>query len=312
MGSVSIFITIKTLNTRNLIKAPAKLNLHLEVLGLRADGFHELAMVMQSIDLFDLISVEAADPGVVLLESSDPQLAVDQSNLVVKAAHALKTHCGRPELAAKLQLKKNIPIGAGLAGGSSDAASTLLLLNRFWQLDVSMLELQLLAAELGSDVPFCLSGGTQYCFGRGEKLEPLPSTPALGVLLIKDPSAQVSTPWAYSQCRQLRQEFYLDAEQDFENRRAQLRQKSNQQWHELRNDLQEVVAPSVASVRSGLALLKSSAELLGCAMSGSGPSLFGLFLDRSLAYVAEQQLLPALRKNGFDHWVCEFEPARNF
>ncbi|MDA1169828.1 MAG: 4-(cytidine 5'-diphospho)-2-C-methyl-D-erythritol kinase, partial [Cyanobacteria bacterium] len=164
------------MNISTLIKAPAKLNLHLEVLGLRPDGFHELAMVMQSIDLFDLISVEAADPGLVLLESSDPQLAVDQSNLIIKAAHALKNHCGRPELAAKLQLKKNIPIGAGLAGGSSDAASTLLLLNRFWQLDVSMLELQLLAAELGSDVPFCLSGGTQYCFGRGEKLEPLPST----------------------------------------------------------------------------------------------------------------------------------------
>ena len=135
-------------------KAPAKLNLHLEVLGLRPDGFHELAMLMQTIDLFDHISASAGVAGVVSLSCSDQSLGVDESNLIVKAAVALKSHCNRPDLGAQLHLQKNIPIGAGLAGGSSDAATALLLLNEFWQLGLSMAELGQIAAILGSDVPF--------------------------------------------------------------------------------------------------------------------------------------------------------------
>ena len=302
-------------------KAPAKLNLHLEVLGIRPDGFHELAMVMQTVDLFDHISASAGVTGVVSLSCSDPSLGVDESNLIVKAAVALKSHCNRPDLGAQLQLQKNIPIGAGLAGGSSDAATALLLLNEFWQLGLSMAELEQIAAQLGSDVPFCLTGGRQCCFGRGERLQALADLPSLGVLLIKDPSAQVSTPWAYGQCKQMRGDFYLTNEQDFEQRREQLRQGPLLQWFKgtreppmpmLRNDLQAVVAPAVPSVSKGLSLLKEAPGLLAAAMSGSGPSLFGLFPNRAGAALAEQQLLPALRENGFSHWVCGFECARTY
>ena len=154
------------------LRAPAKINLHLEVLGLRDDGFHELSMVMQTLDLADELTVEPAPAGQVSLRCSDPQLPVDGSNLIVKAAELLRRHCGRPELSAQLSLSKSIPIGAGLAGGSSDGATALLLLNRYWNLQLSAAELQALAAQLGSDVAFCLQGGTQLCFGRGERLEP--------------------------------------------------------------------------------------------------------------------------------------------
>ena len=126
------------------LRAPAKINLHLEVLGLRDDGFHELSMVMQTLDLADELTVESAPAGQVSLRCSDPQLPVDGSNLIVKAAELLRRHCGRPELSAQLSLSKSIPIGAGLAGGSSDGATALLLLNRYWNLQLSAAELQLL------------------------------------------------------------------------------------------------------------------------------------------------------------------------
>jgi 4-diphosphocytidyl-2-C-methyl-D-erythritol kinase len=303
------------------MRAPAKLNLHLEVLGLRPDGFHELAMVMQTIDLFDQISVTAAKPGEISLECTDNEIALDGSNLVIKAATALQNHTKQLHLGAKLQLVKNIPIGAGLAGGSSDAATTLLLLNRFWQLHLPLNTLELIASELGSDVPFCLIGGTQCCYGRGEKLQACPDALPLGVLLLKDPSAQVSTPWAYGKCKELRSDFYLEAERDFEQRREQLRHGKLLQWlgkpasmelPPLRNDLQGVVAPGQPSVEMGINLLRQLPNLITAAMSGSGPSIFGLFRNRAVAAEAEALLLPALRENGFNHWVCGFEPARSF
>ena len=125
-----------------------------------------------------------------------------------------------------MQLRKRIPIGAGLAGGSSDGAAALVGLNQLWGLGFSSEALHGFAAELGSDLPFCLEGGTRLCFGRGEVLEAagLPGLPPLAVLLIKDPSASVSTPWAYGRCRELRGDFYLDDETDFEQRRQALRQ----------------------------------------------------------------------------------------
>ncbi len=176
------------------LRAPAKINLHLEVLGLRDDGFHELAMVMQTLDLADELAVDPAPAGQLSLRSSDPQLPVDGSNLIVKAAEALRRHCRRPELSAQLSLTKRIPIGAGLAGGSSDGATALLLLNRYWDLQLSAGELHNLAAQLGSDVAFCLQGGTQLCFGRGEWLQTIAAVAKPAVLLIKSRNGSVSTP----------------------------------------------------------------------------------------------------------------------
>ena len=143
-----------------------------------------------------------------------------------------------------------------------------------------------MAAELGSDMPFCLDGGTQLCFGRGEQLEALPvnSSQPPALLLIKHPEVSVSTPWAYGRCKELRGDFYLEAEADFEQRRQALRQApllgaiaGNGSWPPLRNDLQAVVEPDVETVRQGLALLRQSEQPLAVAMSGSGPTLFALF-----------------------------------
>ncbi|MDA7985656.1 MAG: 4-(cytidine 5'-diphospho)-2-C-methyl-D-erythritol kinase [Synechococcus sp. H1_metabat_bins_2.tsv.006] len=301
------------------LRAPAKINLHLEVLGLRDDGFHELSMVMQTLDLADDLTVESAPAGQVVLHCSDPQLPVDGSNLIVKAAELLRRHCGRPELSAQLSLSKCIPIGAGLAGGSSDGATALLLLNRYWELQLSAAELQALAAQLGSDVAFCLQGGTQLCFGRGERLEPIQRVAQPAVLLIKNPKVSVSTPWAYGLCKERLGSSYLNSEVDFEGRRQALRQSPLVGWLQgeqpqlppLRNDLQQVVAPENDSVQKGLALLASAGDPLQVAMSGSGPSLFALYRDQPAAAAAQSALAPALAENGFEHWICQFTAERH-
>ena len=208
-----------------LVSAPAKINLHLEVLGLRPDGFHELAMVMQTLDLTDQLRLKPSADGQISLRCNHRDLPTDGSNLIVKAAELLKARVGMPELGASIELDKRIPIGAGLAGGSSNGAAALVGLNALWGCGFSSSQLLEMAAHLGSDMPFCLGGGTQLCFGRGEVLEPagLWEPPAFTVLLIKHPESSVSTPWAYGRCRDLRGDFYLRGEEEFQQRRQALR-----------------------------------------------------------------------------------------
>ena len=292
--------------------APAKINLHLEVLGLRPDGFHELAMVMQSLDLGDRLRLRSTADARLSLQCDVAELPLDADNLIVRAAAGLRQRVGLPELGVAITLEKRIPIGAGLAGGSSDAAATLVGLNALWGLGLDPATLQGLAAELGSDVPYCLVGGTQLCFGRGERLEPAAvPPPGLGVLLLKHPGVSVSTPWAYGRCRELRGDYYLERELEFEERRRALRQgpllaalRGEAPLPPLRNDLQAVVEPEVASVAEGLALLRRAPGALAVAMSGSGPSLFALFADLEGARSAERALADAVAAAGFQSWCC--------
>jgi 4-diphosphocytidyl-2-C-methyl-D-erythritol kinase len=295
------------------VLAPAKINLHLEVLGLRPDGFHELAMLMQSLDLADELLLTASADGRIALTTDRQDLPTDSGNLVVRAAELLRSRTGLPELGARIQLRKRIPIGAGLAGGSSDGAAALVGLNQLWGLGFSSGDLQRFAAELGSDLPFCLEGGTRLCFGRGQILEDpgLRQLPPLGVLLIKDPASSVSTPWAYGRCRELRGDFYLDDAADFEQRRIALRQgpllmalRGQRPLPPLRNDLQTVVEPELESVRLGLKLLREQSEARQVAMSGSGPTLFAIYDDAEQARQAGERLSPQLHAAGFEHWCC--------
>ncbi|MEB3276252.1 MAG: 4-(cytidine 5'-diphospho)-2-C-methyl-D-erythritol kinase [Cyanobacteriota bacterium] len=296
-----------------VVRSPAKINLHLEVLGLRPDGFHELAMVMQTIDLVDHLELLPTADASLELSCDRAELPCDSNNLIIQAAQLLRQRSGLPELGARMRLRKQIPIGAGLAGGSSNGAAALVGLNLLWGLGLGAGTLTALAAELGSDMPFCIEGGCQLCFGRGELLHPIAAnaTAGLGVLLVKHPQISVSTPWAYGRCRELRSDFYLSSDADFEQRRSALRQGPLLQalggggpWPPLRNDLQSVVEPELPEVQQGLALLRQLPTALAVAMSGSGPSLFALFADREGAALAAQALAEPLRQGGFDSWVC--------
>nr|YP_009530500.1 putative 4-diphosphocytidyl-2C-methyl-D- erythritol kinase [Paulinella micropora]AXY63189.1 putative 4-diphosphocytidyl-2C-methyl-D- erythritol kinase [Paulinella micropora] len=296
-----------------ILSSPAKINLHLEILGIRADGFHELAMVMQSVDLADTLFFKANSNARISLTCNNPRLVTDEKNLIIQAAQLLKSRSGLPNLGAIIGLEKRIPIGAGLAGGSSNCAATLIGLNKLWNLEYTPIQLLNLATELGSDIPFTMKGGSQFCFGRGEVLEFIDNlkikAPNLAILIIKSPETSVSTPWAFKQYKEARQNQYLTEESDFDLRRQILRKgqltlalKGQAPFPAIQNDLQEIVEEHEESVRQGLNLLKSRTESLAIAMSGSGPSLFALFDTLESAQVAQFQLAVTLRDQGYESW----------
>ena len=297
------------------INAPAKINLHLEILGLRADGFHELAMVMQSIDLADHLEITSNSDGLINLTIDDPGLSAGEDNLIIRAAELLRGSYGNKDLGANIHLQKNIPIGAGLAGGSTDGAATLLGLNSLWELALNKRQLLELAAKLGSDIPFCLEGGTQLCFGRGEELEPVKgSGTGMAIILIKDPTVAVSTPWAYSRSKEINGKNYLKSDLDFEACRQRLREQS---WlcslspsdpPPLNNDLQKVVATEVQAVQSALKVLSDLPGSVGVAMSGSGPSCFALYPTYAQAQEVLSQSQTTLTSAGFKSWCCSLRP----
>jgi 4-diphosphocytidyl-2-C-methyl-D-erythritol kinase len=168
------------------LRAPAKINLVLEVLGKRSDGYHEIKSIMQAVSLFDVISFEKSDRLEISCNVSALQSA---DNLVVKAADALREKTGHDE-GARIRLEKTIPLDSGLGGGSSNAAAALAGLNKLWSLGLSRNELAEIAADIGSDVPFFIYGGTCLAEGRGEKLTPLPDPVEAYYLLVR-PEIQV-------------------------------------------------------------------------------------------------------------------------
>ena len=233
-----------------IANAHAKINLHLEVLGIRSDGFHELAMVMQSINLSDQLKMIKRVDNTINLKSNNKEISNGDDNLIIKAAKLLRNKVENQELGVDIELEKNIPIGAGLAGGSTDAAATLLGLNKLWKLNLKTDELENLSKEIGSDIPFCISGGRQICFGRGEILEKLKFDQIqLGLILVKDPSIQVSTPVAYKKYKEQFGESYLEDDRDFEIKRNSIRsidwsdQSLFDNRKEIQNDLQKSVRP---------------------------------------------------------------------
>ena len=293
--------------------SPAKINLHLALLGLRDDNFHELAMVMQAIDLADELTFESQEKD-VQLTCQGADLATDHSNLIVRAAHLLQEAFPERQRGVRITLRKQIPIGAGLGGGSSNAAAALVGLNQLWQLGLSNQELEMYGAKLGSDVSFFVTGGTQLCFGRGERLEPVVKPPGGAVLLIKPAGVSVPTPWAYGLCREALRDRYVKGEQAFCSRRQALR-RSNlvaalaggdmpAVGDLLSNDMEAVISHQVPAVDKGLTLLQCAARSCGVCMTGSGPTLFALFASLPVAVATHRRLAEQLAAHDMESWVC--------
>lgn len=165
-------------------KAPAKINLSLDVLHKRDDGYHEMEMVMTSIDLADRLTLTLLEEDRILIESNNGFLPLDERNIAYRSAMLLKKQFNIHQ-GVHIFIEKHIPIAAGLGGGSSDAAATLRGLNRLWDLGLNLDELAELGAQIGSDVPFCIYGGSAYAYGRGEKIKPLEDVPQCWVVLVK-------------------------------------------------------------------------------------------------------------------------------
>ena len=245
------------------------------------------------------------------LKSNNKEISNGDDNLIIKAAKLLRNKVENQELGVDIELEKNIPIGAGLAGGSTDAAATLLGLNKLWKLNLKTDELENLSKEIGSDIPFCISGGRQICFGRGEILEKLKFDQIqLGLVLVKDPSIQVSTPVAYKKYKEQFGESYLEDDRDFEIKRNSIRsidwsdQSLFDNRNEIQNDLQKSVRPMTPEVEKSLNLLSSLPDSRLVSMSGSGPSCFALFQNYDQANKVLKEHVNEFERAGLSAWAC--------
>ena len=265
-----------------VIKAPAKLNLRLKITGRRPDGYHELISIMIPIDLFDLLELKVIRQSRIRLSCEGLPVPTDKNNLVYRAALSFLSETGIQEGLA-IKLIKNIPVGAGLGGGSSDAAATLLTLNEIWSRPLSLSKLHALAAELGADVPFFLRSEPSLATGIGEILEPLKKWPKFWYVIVTPP-LQVSTSWVY---RNLKFELTM-GEYDFIVKF--LKSDPFTISAILDNDLEEVTAASFPVIETiKKSLVDAGAE--GALMTGSGPSVFGVFSSQNQAISAKNLLI---------------------
>ena len=251
-----------------LARTPAKLNLFLEILGKRPDGYHELVSIMQTVSLYDEIEFERADEGIAL-SSSTPEAPADASNLVHKAATLLQAESGSRS-GARISLTKRIAIGAGMGGGSSDAAATMIALNRLWGLELQPDRLHDLAARLGSDVPFFLKGGTSLCRGRGEIIEPLEGVAPLTYVIVM--------PWVSVSTREVYQNYRPDltsAPVDYKLFLNKLRGTVRLEEPIFFNRLEAVTTQLVPQLIVVAESMKR-AGLRGVTMTGSGSAFFGV------------------------------------
>lgn len=270
---------------RLAVRAPAKINLSLDVVGRRADGYHLLSTVMQSLELTDLVTVglNPANAG-ICLTCNRRNLPLDNRNTAWKAARLFLDAIGVTDGVA-INLTKNIPAAAGLAGGSADAAAVLYALDRLYPDRITRDALFTLAARVGADVPFCLHGGTVLCEGIGELLTPLPSFAGIPVLLCK-PDFGLSTPWVFSHL-DLK---HLGRRPDQPAVLESLRQADLAALASVTANVLESVSlpayPVLQILKSELAAAGASLTL----MSGSGPTVFGLFSDAAACEAARKRL----------------------
>ncbi len=255
-------------------KASAKINLTLDVLHKRPDGFHEVEMIMTTVDLADRIWLRSTEDGKITIKTSQRFVPNDRRNLAYRAAELLKN---RFQITAgvEITLEKSIPVAAGLAGGSSDAAATLRGLNRLWKLGLGMDELADLGGQIGSDVSFCVHGGTALATGRGEVIEKLPAPPNCWVILAK-PAISVSTADIYGnlEVSNLVHPPTITMIEALENG------DYTKMCHALGNALE----PITMNLHPQVVVLKEQMKKFGAdavLMSGSGPTVFGLVKHES-------------------------------
>ncbi|MDI6604744.1 MAG: 4-(cytidine 5'-diphospho)-2-C-methyl-D-erythritol kinase [Thermoanaerobacteraceae bacterium] len=273
-----------------IVKSYAKINLSLDVLGRRADGYHLVSMVMQSVNLYDMLVFEKSDN--LSINCNNKDIPLDENNLIMKAALILKDKYGGS--GAEIFLNKKIPIAAGLAGGSSNAAATLHALNKLWKLNLNKKDLKEIALLLGADVPFFIEGGTKLSEGIGERLKDL-KAPKMSVLIV-NPAINISTAEVYKR--------YDDLNIINNNYTKKMIKAINSGniyniAEKLGNDLERVTInmyPVIEKIKTDMAELGA----IGTLMSGSGSTVFGIFDEDKLLQNAEKEF----NKRGFFAYIA--------
>ena len=269
------------------LRALAKIHLGLDVLGKREDGYHELRMIMQTINMYDQLEIEVSQEPGIHISTNLPFIPTNENNLVYKAAKLLMDEFQITQ-GVRVELQKFIPVAAGMAGGSSDAAAAMIGVNRLFGLGLSVKELMERGVKIGADVPYCLLRGTALAEGIGDKLRSLPACPGCYVLIGK-PGISVSTKFVY-------ENLHADQLKDHPNIDRMLEAI---QWHNLYkladlmgNVLETVTIPKYPVIQEIKDHMKEHGAL-NAMMSGSGPTVFGLFDDKRTA----EQACEALRSS---------------
>ncbi len=265
------------------LKAFAKVNVGLDITGKTDNGYHLLKSVMQTIDLFDEVTVERVEANGIFLSVSNKALACDESNIAYKAARLIMEEY-RIEKGVKIHLEKNIPMAAGMAGGSTDAAAVLVGMNKEFNLGISDDELKKMGKKLGADVPFCIQGGCALAEGIGEILTPIMSRPEMYFLIVKPP-IDVSTAHVYKNFV-LAEAVHPDIDRIIEGYE---KEDSDLICDNLGNVLEQVTTaehPVICDIKKKIVENGAKASL----MSGSGPTVFGIFDNKDKAFMAETTL----------------------
>lgn len=264
-------------------KAFAKINLGLDVVRRLENGYHEVKMVMQTVGIYDELTFTKIENGIVIT-TDNGELSTNEDNLIYKAAKLMLTHYGITE-GVRIHLQKNIPIAAGMAGGSTDAAATMKGISKLFDLNCTLEELQGLGVSIGADVPYCILGGTALAEGIGEKLTVLPPAPDCYVLVAK-PDINVSTKYVYE---------HLDAEgvkhhPDIDGMVEAIGEGSLQGVAQRMENVLETVTvaayPVIDEIKKDMKELGAVSSL----MSGSGPTVFGIFTQKEEAEAARLQI----------------------
>ncbi len=262
------------------LKSRAKINLTLDVTGIRDDGYHELKMIMQTVELYDRVYIKKIDKPYVKLKSNLEWLPTDNRNLAFRAADIIRSMYGI-ESGVFIELNKSIPVAAGLAGGSSDCASVLYGMNILFGLKINRQDMAKIALKLGSDVPYCLMRGTALAEGRGEILTRLNPCPQAWIVLAK-PMTSLSTPAVYKALDSIDIDYHPDTE-------AVINAINAGDIYAVADGLSNVLeaasipmCPMIGEIKTEL--IKNGA--LGALMSGSGPTVFGIFDSKKKAAIA--------------------------
>ena len=268
------------------LKSRAKINLSIDVLGKREDGYHLVEMIMQTIDLFDKIKIFSLKEDTIIIESNSLDIPLDSKNIVYKAADLIKKQYNIKE-GVKIIIEKNIPIAAGMAGGSSNAAAVLVGLNQLWQLKLSENKLKELGLKLGADVPFCIGGQTALAENIGEKLTKIAGLSENIFILVCKPELFVST-----------KEIYEEIDSKIIEKRPNnklliqlLKENKIQQIADNMYNVLEEVTRERYPVIEEIEKIMMENDALGSMMSGSGPTVFGLYRNREDAENCKNKLL---------------------
>lgn len=280
------------------LKALAKINLGLDVIGTREDGYHLVRMIMQTIDLYDWVTIRKSNRAGIFLDTNLNFLPTDEHNIAYQAVKLLQQDF--PQIGGvKLSIHKCIPVAAGMAGGSTDAAAVLYGMNQLYHLGIPMERLMEYGLRLGADVPYCLMRGTALAEGIGEKLTRLAPMPDCYILIAKPP-VSVSTKLVYQTLDALEEPVHPPIDAQIQDLEAQ---DLTSLAHHMGNVLEDVTVPMHPQITQIKELMEQKGAI-SAMMSGSGPTVFGIFSEEAKAYEAKAQI----RNSGLARQVYVTKP----